>query len=125
MLCVQYCMSVQHSAHTVLKKNHPLSFHNFSPCFHSLIIGTNGNYSRSGLEAGTYNLRVEVQDRGQTAVARRRLPVVSGCSSHLINRGVSQVGDTTTIEFVGTGGATTFQCVLDRSRTIEPCEISV
>ena len=87
--------------------------------------GTSGSYNRTGLPPGTYNLRVEVRDRSQVAVARTMIPVLAPltCNAYLINRGISVIGNTTTIEFTGTG-AGRFRCFLDRSREFtDPCEL--
>lgn len=44
------------------------------------------------------------------------------CTVHLINDGVTVVGDTATVEFTGSGPATFFQCSLDR-QDFSPCEL--
>ena len=81
--------------------------------------GANGNITFTGLQAGSFLLRVIAIDivSGDKAVIRSRV-WISGdnqfCTVYPINRRVTVFGNSATVEFSNTGTPTSFSCSLDR-----------
>ena len=81
--------------------------------------GANGNITFTGLEVGSFLLRVIAIDivSGDKAVIRSRV-WISGdnqfCTVYPINRRVTVFGNSATVEFSNTGTPTSFSCSLDR-----------
>ena len=96
-------------------------------CLFCWSIGSSGTFSRSGIHAGRYRIRIEAVDRTtmQRTVVRRRFAVHGPeihCSSVLINDGITIHGSDVTAEFQGRGNGTHFACILDREKNMEPCK---
>ena len=72
---------------------------------------------------GEYSLRAIARAGTERYVASATLtvPDSGSCAVHLINRGVTVIGDTVTIEFAGAGPITSFSCALDDQRP-QPCK---
>ena len=93
----------------------------------NLCVGSNGHAQFFDLEPGVYVLRVVATNQVPDKELTRRTFEISNdpkhCSTHLINNGVTVVGNNATVEFAGSGPAKGYKCKLDRN-DFYPCKLS-
>ena len=92
----------------------------------NLCVGSNGHAQFFDLEPGVYVLRVvatnQVPDR---ELIRRTFEIYNDpkhCSTHLINNGVTVVGNNARVELAGSGQAKGYKYNLDRN-DFYPCKL--
>ena len=92
----------------------------------NLSVGSNGHAQFFDLEAGVYVLRVVATNQVPDRELTRRTFEISNdpkhCSTHLINNGVTVVGNNATVEFAGSGPAKGYKCKLDKN-DFYPCKL--
>ena len=93
----------------------------------SLTAGTSGSALFSGIRVrGFYLVKATVVTGLNSASTRRRVRIdlnATGCSAHLINRGLTFAsGGRATAVFVGVGPVDSFQCTLNGDTLSDSCK---
>lgn len=94
----------------------------------SFTAGTNGSALFSGIRLrGFYLVKATVVTGLNSASTQRRVRIdlnATGCSAHLINRGLTFAsGGRARAEFVGVGPVDSFQCTLNGDTLSDTCKL--